>query len=97
MKIKIYQITRKKDKRNLSYTSYVFTQKHGGIDPAEYELVFDGDVGAKNLEDVFCLFNNYLFSRRIDRGILTSITINGFYRGDKRFNRRIRITKNLAL
>ena len=59
MKIKIYQITRKKDKRNLSYTSYVFTQKHGGIDPAEYELVFDGDVGAKNLEDVFCLFNNY--------------------------------------
>lgn len=59
MKIKIYQIGDQLDKRNLMFLNFEFTQKHGGVDPTEYELVFEGEVEAKNLEDVFHIFNTY--------------------------------------
>lgn len=59
MKIKIYQIAPSKDKRNLLYMRFEFVQRHGGVDPADYELVFDGEVEAKDLEDVFRIFNDY--------------------------------------
>lgn len=59
MKIKIYQIATDKDKRNLLYMRFEFAQRFGGVDPAEYELVFEGEVKAKTLEDVFYIFNRY--------------------------------------
>lgn len=57
MKIKIYQITR--DKRHLMYARYERAVKEGGVDPGEYELVWEGDVEANDLEDVYVIFNRY--------------------------------------
>ena len=59
MKIKIYQIGAEKDKRNLLFMGFEFTQRHGGVDPTEYELVFEGEVEATHLETVFYIFNTY--------------------------------------
>ena len=59
MKIKIYQISTEKDKRNLLFMGFEFTQRHGGVDPTEYELVFEGEVEAKHLETVYYIFAGY--------------------------------------
>lgn len=59
MKIKIFQIADEKDVRDLMFMNFKFVQRHGGVDPTEYELVFDGEVEAKNLEDVYHIFNTY--------------------------------------
>lgn len=59
MKIKIYQIAEAKDKRNLMFMRFEFVQRHGGVDPTEYELVFEGEVNTTELDRVYCIFNNY--------------------------------------
>ena len=59
MKIKIYQITEEKDARGLMFCSLSFAQRRGGVDPSEYELAFEGDVPALDLEDVYMIFNDY--------------------------------------
>lgn len=59
MKIKIYQISTEKDKRNLLFMGFEFTQRHGDVDPTEYELVFEGEVEATHLETVYDIFNTY--------------------------------------
>jgi hypothetical protein len=60
MKIKIYQIAPEKDKRHLMFSRFEFAEKHGGIDPSEYDLVFEGEVKAEDLEDVYIIFNDYV-------------------------------------
>lgn len=57
MKIKVYQIDHEKDSRNVMFMNYAFTEKHGGIDPAVYKTVFDGNVDTDNLEEIFTLLN----------------------------------------
>ncbi len=57
MKIKVYQIDPDRDRKNLLFMHYTFTQQHGGVDPGVYKCVFDGSVDAKNLEDVFAQLN----------------------------------------
>ena len=57
MKIKVYQIDHEKDSKNVMFMDYAFTEKHGGVNPAVYKTVFDGNVDAKNLEGVFSLLN----------------------------------------
>ena len=57
MKIKIYQITH--DRRLLKFMRLDFVKRHGGVDPSEYELVFAGEVDARDLEDVYVIFNDY--------------------------------------
>ena len=59
MKLKIYQIPLEKDARRLAFMGMRFTLEHGGVDPREYELVFEGEIEAKDLEDVYVIFNNY--------------------------------------
>lgn len=59
MKIKIYQITEEKDRRDLMFMRFTFTERHGGVDPSEYELTFDGEVDAHDLDDVYVIFNEY--------------------------------------
>lgn len=57
MKIRLYQIAPEKDDKNLMFMSYEFTVLHGGINADSYELVFDGDLPAQTVEDVFRIFN----------------------------------------
>ena len=57
MKIKLYQIAPEKDDKNLMFMNYEWTVEHGGVHSGPYELVFDGEVDAKRLEDIFQIFN----------------------------------------
>lgn len=57
MKIELYQISSEKDKNNLMYMNSDFVMKHGGIDYDSYELVFEGEVDAKRLDDIYRIFN----------------------------------------
>lgn len=57
MKIQLYQIAPEKDKNNLLFRNYDFVMNHGGIDYDSYELVFEGEVEAKRLDDIYTIFN----------------------------------------
>lgn len=57
MKIKLFQISNEKDKNNLKFMNSSFVQKHGGIDSSSYELVFEGELDVKRLDDIFTVFN----------------------------------------
>ena len=60
MNIKLYQITEEKDARGLMFCRLAFVQRRGGVQPSEYELAFEGDIPALDLEDVYMIFNDYL-------------------------------------
>lgn len=57
MKIKLFQISPETDYNNLMFMNYEWAMKHGGIRQSSYELVFDGEVDAKSLADIFRIFN----------------------------------------
>ncbi len=57
MKVKLFQISPEEDRYNVMYMNYEFTMSHGGIKEGSYELVFDGELDVKRLEDVFYIFN----------------------------------------
>ena len=57
MKIKLFQIDPETDANNLLFMNYEWAMSHGGIHQDSYKLVFDGDVDAKTLEDIFRIFN----------------------------------------
>ena len=62
MKIRIYQIDIDNDKDNLSFRNLEFVyKKSGGRVPEDiYELIYEGDVDAKNIDDIFYIFNEAL-------------------------------------
>lgn len=57
MKVKLFQIAPEKDRYDLMFMNYEFTMRHGGIRESTYELVFDGELEVKRLEDIFYIFN----------------------------------------
>jgi len=60
VKIKIYQIEESADKNRVKFEAYADLEKYQGdknVNPELYKQVFVGDVDAKDLEDVFVLFN----------------------------------------
>ena len=60
MKIKIYQIDMERDKHRIAMMGYEDTLARlnsDGIDSSLYDLVFEGEVEAKNLEAVYAKFN----------------------------------------
>ncbi len=59
MGLRIYQINLDRDENGMSFESYDYLSKAqpDGIDSSIYDMTFDGYVDAKNLEDVFTLFN----------------------------------------
>ena len=59
MKIKLYQIKEDLDMRGLAFLRYESVEKHGGVRREEYVLVYEGDVPADDLEDVYVIFNRY--------------------------------------
>jgi hypothetical protein len=84
MKIKIYQIPEEKDRRDLMFRNYENAQSRGGVDLAEYDLVFDGEVEVNSLETVYCLFNQRSLIPQDYRGRSLSVsdiveTAEGFF------------------
>ena len=57
MKVKLFQISPEEDRYNLLYMHYEFAMSHGGIKESSYELVFDGELDAKTLNDIWYIFN----------------------------------------
>lgn len=61
MKIRIYQIVPERDLDHIMFRSSKWLFEHEGyhiLDTSIYDKVFEGEVKANNLEDVFCLFNS---------------------------------------
>lgn len=61
MRIRIYQINSELDKNSVKYSGYDDLQKLQGsadIDSGIYKNVYYGDVDAKDLEDIYQLFNS---------------------------------------
>ena len=58
MKIKVFQVNPELDRHSTMFRSYeVAMQLAGHIDPSIYKTVFDGNVDAQDLEDVFAVLN----------------------------------------
>lgn len=59
MKIAIYQIDVERDSAYVAFRdlNYITSAYNGRIPTELYDCVFSGEVAAKNLEDVFYIFN----------------------------------------
>ena len=58
MKIKVFQVNPELDQHNTLFRSYDCAMERAGqIDPAIYKTVFDGNVDAQDLEDIFAVLN----------------------------------------
>lgn len=60
MKIKIYQVSIERDKNNVAFQSHDTLERWQGtdaIDSGIYDKVFEGEVKADSLEDVYRIFN----------------------------------------
>ena len=57
MEIKIYQINTKRDERRVCFMDLSFTERHGGIRPEDYDVVFHGEVDVDTLFGVYVAFN----------------------------------------
>ena len=58
MKIKVFQVNPELDCHNTLFRSYDCAMKSAGrIDPSIYKTVFNGNVDAQDLEDVFAVLN----------------------------------------
>ena len=58
MKIKVFQVNPELDRHGTLFRSYDAAMKSAGqIDPSIYKTVFDGNVDAQDLEDVFAVLN----------------------------------------
>ena len=57
MKIKLYQINHDRDEKRVGFMDLRYTLNNGGVDAEIYDCVFDGEIDAQDLEDVFRIFN----------------------------------------
>lgn len=58
MKVKVYQIDENLDKNNLLFERYEFMEKEiGKIDSSIYKTVYDGNIEASNLEEIYSICN----------------------------------------
>ncbi len=56
MRLKIYQIDPDKDTKKIAFMNYEYSKTHG-IDPSVYKCVYNGNLDADGLEDVFRICN----------------------------------------
>jgi len=76
-KVSIYQVIAEIDQGNLLFKSYDQFKKKGFAKPPAkiYETVYSGDVKAKNLSDIFRIFNTAFPSDYTGRSLTTSDVI----------------------
>ena len=76
MKIRIFQINPARDIDHIKFRSTKWLFSHAGyetISPAIYDKVFEGEVPAKSLEEVFSLFNR---DSRLNAMIMHSLSVS---------------------
>ena len=95
MRVKIYQINGERDKNSMMFMSTYHLSKLGfdkKINSEIYDKVFDGNVPARNLEDVYLEFNHDLSEDYVGRSLSVSDIIevighdkvkDGFYFVDR--------------
>lgn len=54
---RIYQLRADSDVRKKFIGHDELTERFGSIDPTDYEVVFDGEIGTENLEGIYSYFN----------------------------------------
>lgn len=59
MKVKIYQIAPERDSRRLLFMNHDYAVDHGDVKPEEYKCVFDGNVSAHSLEELYAELNEH--------------------------------------
>ena len=60
MKVKIYQINNERDRKSVAFKSLASLSRYQGspeVDVSLYDLVWEGDVNAEDLEVLFRIFN----------------------------------------
>lgn len=60
MEIRVYQVNTDRDYEEIAFMPYSYAEQHG-IDPYAYDKVYDGEMDANSLEDVFRLLNTGRF------------------------------------
>lgn len=60
MEIRVYQVNTDRDDEEIAFMPYTYAEQHG-IDPYAYDKVYDGEMEADSLEDVFRLLNTGRF------------------------------------
>ena len=56
MKVRVYQIDLERDINRLAFMDYEFAHEHG-LKPELYDLVFDGELEANVLDDIYMILN----------------------------------------
>lgn len=56
MKVRVYQINTDRDTKRLAFMGYEFSVAHGW-NPELYDIVYDGDLDAHTLDDIFTILN----------------------------------------
>ena len=56
MKVRVYQIDLERDINRLAFMDYEFAHEHG-LKPELYDLVFDGELEANVLDDIYMVLN----------------------------------------
>lgn len=57
MKIRVYQIDTDRDEKRVAFMSLSYAMQNGGVDAGIYDCVYNGEIDARDLEDVFRIFN----------------------------------------
>jgi hypothetical protein len=60
MEIRVYQVNSDRDDEEIAFMPYIYAEQHG-IDPYAYDRVYEGEMEADSLEDVFRLLNTGRF------------------------------------
>ena len=105
MKVRIYQINYELDRRYLAYQSLetVLARSNGKIPAQIYDCVYEGELDAKNLEDVFYILNEAKPADYRTRSLSVSDVVevvhseekSSFYFCDTLAFSRFRLTKQL--
>ena len=85
MRIRIYQIADASESQN-RFMDYDYAMEHGGIDESAYKNVFYGDVEAKDLEDIYQLFNSKRIPTHQGHSLSVSDIIQVLESDDERLN-----------
>lgn len=77
MNLKIYQVDRQKDEKDVKFSSYEETMKNAGqVDPKIYRKVFDGPADCASAEDVFFVFNAFIPCTHLGHSLSVSDVID---------------------
>lgn len=86
MKVKVYQVNPELDSHGTKFHSYDSAiESVGGIDPSIYKMVFDGELEADTLEDIYMILNQQQPPSYCGHALSVSDVIEVENNGEKEF------------